>query len=95
MRNKHSCGKDSKKARRQTMAEENLIENLMSLAQVDRDATGVYDEALEHVQDEDLKRAFHGFRDEHERHVTVLAAAIKKRGGPTASEECFKKGASL
>lgn len=54
---------------------------LTSLMYVDVDAVNVYDEALEHVSDEDVRRHFEEFRDEHDYHATVLAAEIRALGG--------------
>jgi rubrerythrin len=59
-----------------------LARRLTSLAQLDRDATGVYDEALKHVTDEDVRTAFTDFRDEHEHHITEISAALVRAGGP-------------
>lgn len=58
-----------------------LINRLASLAQLDRDAVGVYDEALEHVTDDDVRSAFQRFRGEHEYHAVTLGAAIESLGG--------------
>lgn len=61
--------------------EKDLLKKLESLAQLDRDAVSVYDEALKHAEDEDVKTHFKEFHDEHEYHVTQLSAAIVKMGG--------------
>ena len=57
------------------------IKRVHSLAQLDRDAVSVYDEALKHVTDDDVKTHFIEFRDEHARHVTKLSDAIVRLGG--------------
>lgn len=54
---------------------------LTSLMYVDVDAVNVYDEALEHVTDEDMRTHFEEFRDEHDYHATVLATEIRALGG--------------
>ncbi len=61
---------------------DDLIKKLSSLAQLDRDATSVYDEALKHAEDDDVKMKFKDFRDEHEYHVTTIAAAVERLGEP-------------
>jgi rubrerythrin len=60
---------------------EGLVKNLTSLAQMDRDATKVYAEALEHVEREDVKMRLTEFRAEHEQHVTEISAAIDSMAG--------------
>ena len=60
---------------------DDLIKNLISLAQLDRDATSVYDDALKHVTDDDLRMALTDFRDEHEHHITQISAGIVRLGG--------------
>ncbi len=60
---------------------EDLIKKLTSLAQLDRDATSVYDEALKHVDNDDVKAQFVEFRDEHEHHVTEISAAVLRLSG--------------
>jgi rubrerythrin len=65
---------------------EDLLKKVVSLAQLDRDAMGVYDDALKHTaSDEDVDSHFKEFRDEHENHVAELSAAIVRLGG-TAPE---------
>ena len=62
--------------------DEGQIKRVHSLAQLDRDAMSVYDEALKHVHDDDVTEHFTEFRDEHAHHVTKLSAAIVRLGGP-------------
>jgi Domain of unknown function (DUF2383) len=61
--------------------DEDLLKKLHSLAQLDRDAVAVYDDALSRVTDMDVKTHFTEFRDEHEHHVTEISAAITRLGG--------------
>jgi rubrerythrin len=58
-----------------------LRKKLTDLAQLDRDAVGVYDDALEHVDDADVREHFKEFRDEHENHVAVIGEALKRLVG--------------
>ena len=60
------------------------IKRVHSLAQLDRDAVGVYNEALKHVKDEDVKTHFVEFRDEHDHHVGKLGEAVVRLGGADA-----------
>lgn len=56
------------------------VRHVKSLVHLDLDAVHLYDEALEHVRDEDVRARFSEFRDEHEYHATVLAAEITRLG---------------
>jgi rubrerythrin len=60
---------------------DDIQKKLISLAQVDRDATAVYDDALKHVTDEDVRTTFTDFRDEHDHHVSVISGEIVRLGG--------------
>lgn len=61
---------------------DDILKKLTSLAQLDRDATSVYEEALKHVTDEDVRTTLTDFRDEHDHHVTTISTAIARLGGP-------------
>jgi rubrerythrin len=61
--------------------DKDLNKKLTSLAQLDRDAMSVYDEALDHTTDDDVKVRFREFRGEHEYHVGQITEAIKRLGG--------------
>ena len=61
--------------------EADLLKKLHSLAQLDRDAVGVYGEALAHVTDPDVKEHFTKFTGEHQHHVEGLSEAIVRLGG--------------
>lgn len=58
-----------------------MIKKLTSLAQMDRDAVGVYDEAIKHVTDDDVLTKFKAFRAQHDYHVKAIGDAIQARGG--------------
>lgn len=62
--------------------DEAQVKRVHSLAQLDRDAVSVYDAALKHVSDEDVREHFVEFRDEHQHHVTKLSEAVVRLGGP-------------
>jgi rubrerythrin len=64
------------------MLTDDLIRKLSSLAQLDRDATSVYDEAIKHAMDDDVQARFKQFRAEHENHVSKISAAMERLGGP-------------
>jgi len=58
-----------------------LIKKLHSLAQLDRDAVTVYDDALKRVTNDDVRSHYVEFRDEHAHHVTAISEAIVRLGG--------------
>lgn len=63
------------------MADEDLTKKLRSLAQLDRDAMSVYDDALKHVQSDTVRTQFTEFHDEHEHHLQVLSEKVTSMGG--------------
>jgi len=71
---------------------DDVMKKLRSLAQLDRDATSVYGEALKHVEDEDVKTQFTEFRDEHEHHVNEISAAVLRLGGQAVEPEVDAMG---
>ncbi|HEY3318070.1 MAG TPA: DUF2383 domain-containing protein [Coriobacteriia bacterium] len=79
------------------MDPEVLAGRLASLFHMDVDATHVYAEALEHVTDDDARRHFTNFRNEHDYHATVLAAEIRALGqeAPEAREDLAGEFAEL
>jgi rubrerythrin len=58
-----------------------VMDKVRSLAQLDRDAIDVYEQALQHVQDAEVRDRLTDFRDEHQHHVTELAAAVERLTG--------------
>jgi rubrerythrin len=63
------------------MDKNDLMKKLSSLAQLDRDAVSVYDEAIKHVEDDDVLMKFKEFQAQHDYHAKSLVLAIEKRGG--------------
>jgi rubrerythrin len=61
--------------------DEALRKKVTELAQLDRDAVGVYDDALEHVEDAQVREHFKEFRDEHDNHVAVIEEALERLVG--------------
>ena len=72
--------------------EENLLKNLHALAQLDRDAVGAYDDALERVTDDAVKEHFTEFRGEHMNHVEKLSRSIERLGGTAPQLEVVMMG---
>lgn len=63
------------------MDHDELLKHVSGLAQMDYDAVHVYDEALEHVDDAEVRRQFEIFRGEHQAHYTSLVGVIKQMDG--------------
>lgn len=63
------------------MDKHEVVERLFKLAHLDIDAVGVYDEALVHVEDDDVRRNFEMFKADHSRHVDELSGRIADLGG--------------
>ncbi len=63
------------------MERDELIHKLHSLAQLDTDAVHVYDEALEHTTDDDVRGSLERFQSEHRYHAEQLSEAIVRLGG--------------
>jgi rubrerythrin len=61
--------------------DETLRKALLDLAQLDTDAVGVYDDAIAHVEDDEVRTNFKEFRDEHEHHAKVITAALGRLAG--------------
>jgi rubrerythrin len=73
----------------------NKIEKLRSLAQLDVDAIGTYDAALERINVPILKEKLGEFRADHERHVDHLNRLIVLLGGEKVERKADAKGAVL
>jgi rubrerythrin len=63
--------------------EEDLQKKLTGLAQLDTDAVTVYDEAMKHVTDDEVKTNLQGFRAEHDFHAKQLSETINRMWGVT------------
>lgn len=74
------------------MERDDLLKRLDSLAQLDRDAVSIYDEALEHVTDDEVRTKFQEFRGEHEYHAKTLEEAITRLGGEARELEVDAMG---
>ncbi|WP_142848493.1 DUF2383 domain-containing protein [Telmatospirillum sp. J64-1] len=57
------------------------IEPLVHLVRVDMDAVRAYTQAIHAIQDDGLKEVLQDFREDHERHIRDLSAAIRDLGG--------------
>jgi uncharacterized protein (TIGR02284 family) len=58
-----------------------LIEELNDLIRLDRDAIGVYNEAIAKIEEPQIVARLTEFRSDHERHVAELSAIVRRFGG--------------
>ncbi|HEV2146570.1 MAG TPA: ferritin-like domain-containing protein [Longimicrobiaceae bacterium] len=63
-----------------------ILDGLNDLLQLDHDAVGAYEIAIDKLQDRDHASQIAGFRRDHERHITELNEAIRGLGGTPRNE---------
>ncbi len=71
---------------RQTPSTAEVLEGLNDLLQLDHDAIGVYEIAIEKLQDRDNASQIAGFKLDHERHIRELNQVISELGGTPINE---------
>jgi rubrerythrin len=69
-----------------TAATSEVLDGLNDLLQLDHDAVGSYDVALEKLENQDYISQITGFRHDHERHIRDLNALITQFGGTPMNE---------
>ena len=62
------------------MDNKEIAKRLSSLAQLDIDAVHAYKEAIERVEDPQVRENLVRYREDHERHVSELSAEISRLG---------------
>ncbi|HEX6910016.1 MAG TPA: ferritin-like domain-containing protein [Longimicrobium sp.] len=63
-----------------------ILEGLNDLLQLDHDAVGAYEIAMEKLQDRDHADQIAGFRRDHERHIRELNELVAELGGTPANQ---------
>lgn len=71
---------------RQSASTEEIVAGLNDLLQLDHDAIGSYEVAMERLEDRDHASQIAGFRLDHERHVRELTELIRSLGGTPKNE---------
>lgn len=71
---------------RQSASTEEIVAGLNDLLQLDHDAIGSYEIAMERLEDRDHASQIAGFRLDHERHVRDLNELIRSLGGTPRNE---------
>lgn len=69
-----------------TPASSEILDGLNDLLQLDHDAIGAYEIAIEKLQDRDNAQQIAGFKRDHERHIQELNLAIAGLGGTPRNE---------
>src|SRR5919198_4895882 len=69
-----------------------LINRLEKLIQLDIDAVGAYEQAIEAIDILEVRDRLAEFRDDHERHVAELSAALRRMGGEPPRRSPDMKG---
>jgi rubrerythrin len=62
------------------MDNKEMADNLGSLYKLDIDASRAYGQAIEEIEHADIRMKLSEFRNDHERHIDELAAAIRELG---------------
>ena len=66
------------------MDRNDVIDRLNDLIKLDIDASRAYGQALDNIDHPDIKSHMTRYRDDHDRHVTELQAAVRGLGGSPA-----------
>jgi rubrerythrin len=69
----------------------NFIDAIKALVELEYDAKEAYEEAISHLKNDEYKRKLIDFKQDHERHIRELAAALSRHGedvpqGPDAKK---------
>ncbi len=73
-------------AARRPASEPEVLKGLNDLLQLDHDAVGAYEIAIDKLDDRSYAEQIRGFKTEHERHIRNLNELITKMGGSPTNE---------
>ena len=73
------------------MNQSQIIEKLNHLIQLDHDAVGAYEAAIDRIDVESIRAQLRQFQNDHRRHITDLSAVVVRLGG-TPKERPDVKG---
>ncbi len=62
------------------MGRNDIIDSLKSLVQLDYDASKAYEEAIEKIDARDIREQLTDYKEDHDRHVSVLLDVIRTLG---------------
>lgn len=67
-----------------------IVEELNEVLQIDIDAVGAYQTAIDAIHESEIKRQLLQFKSDHERHITDLNEIIKRSGGDPETRPDFR-----
>ncbi len=69
----------------------NVAEKLNTLIQLDIDAVGAYNQAIDEIDEPDVRDRLEGYRDDHEQHISDLSDIVVEMGEePVERSKDFK-----
>lgn len=74
------------------MDRDDAVEKLGDLLKLDVDAARAYDEAIEKIDEQDIRMQLGKYRDDHHRHVSELTTLIRGMGGEAPEPDPDMKG---
>lgn len=74
------------------MEHDEVLENLGDLLKLDVDAARAYDEAIEKIDEMEIRTQLGKYRDDHHRHVSELTTIIRSMGGEPPEPNPDMKG---
>lgn len=74
------------------MDRDDAIDKLGDLLKLDVDAANAYDEAIEKIDEQDIRMQLGRYRDDHRRHVSELTGLIREMGGEAPEPDRDFKG---
>lgn len=77
------------------MERDDALGKLGDLLKLDVDAANAYDEAIEKIDEQDVRTQLGKFRDDHRRHVSDLTGLIRDMGGEAPTPSRDFKGALI
>src|SRR4051812_42483132 len=73
------------------MEKADIVDNLKSLIQLDIDAVFAYGQAIDKIEEQQIRDELKRFQAQHEHHITALSAKVRELGGePPERSRDFK-----
>ena len=74
----------------EVMTQAKIIEELNEVLQIDIDAVGAYESALDGIHENEIKQQILAFKGDHERHIVDLRSIVQRLGGKPESTPDLK-----
>jgi uncharacterized protein (TIGR02284 family) len=65
----------------QVLSQDKIVEELNEVLQIDLDAVGAYQSAIDRIDEISIKQQLQAFQGDHQRHIIDLKAIIRRCGG--------------